>query len=199
MRKLFCALALAVLLLGFPAASRAQESKSESAESGDESGLKGWEWANFLVLAGGIGYLVKKNAGPAFEARGRHIRKGMLEAEDVKKDAERRFAAIEARLAGLDAEIAALRADARREEQAENARSAARAAAEIAKIEARAQQEIASAGKAAVLELRRYTAQLALELAEKKISARMTPETEDQLVQSFLDNLHGPSSSAYAN
>jgi F-type H+-transporting ATPase subunit b len=199
MKKFFCWLALALLLVGFPAVTRAQESKSESAEANGEAGLKMWEWANFLVLAGGIGYLIWKNAGPAFEARGRHIRKAMLEAEDAKKDAERRFARIEARLAGLDAEIARLRAEAQREEQSESARSAARAEAEVAKIQARAEQEIAAAGKAAVMELRRHTAHLALQLAEQKISARMTPETEDQLVHSFLDNLHGPSSSAYAD
>ena len=62
--------------------------------------------------------------------------------------------------------------------------------AEIAKIQAHAEQEIASAGKAARMALKRYSAELAMGLAEQKVRARMTPETEDALVQGFVRNLN---------
>ena len=66
-------------------------------------------------------------------------------------------------------------------------------AAEIAKIQAHAEQEIASAGKAARMELKRYSAELAIDLAEQKIRARMTPETQDALVRGFVRDLsHRP-------
>jgi F0F1-type ATP synthase membrane subunit b/b' len=61
--------------------------------------------------------------------------------------------------------------------------------AEIAKIQAHAEQEIASAGKAARMSLKRYAADLAVSLAEQKVRARMTPDTEDALVQGFVRNL----------
>ena len=38
-------------------------------DEGGEGGLQGWKWANFVLLAAGIGYLVGKNAGPFFSAR----------------------------------------------------------------------------------------------------------------------------------
>ncbi|HKE25672.1 MAG TPA: ATP synthase F0 subunit B [Bryobacteraceae bacterium] len=195
MRRTILWLVLAMSLLAAPVALRAEEKKSE----GESSGLKTWEWANFILLAAGLGYVIGKNAGPAFDARGRRIRKEMVEAEEAKKEADARALAVEKRLANLGDEIAALRAEAQREEEAENARYARHTAAEIAKIRARAEQEIAAAGKAARSELKRYAAELALGLAEKKLRARMTPETEDRLVRGFVKNLDSTSSTAQAN
>ena len=197
MKRLFAWAALAGLVFAAPWVVRADE---KSAAAGSESGsTKAWEWANFALLAGGLGYIIKKQAGPAYQARGRHIRKAMLEAEEIKKDADCRAAEVEQRVAGLAAEIAALRDEAQREEQAEYTRSAQRVAAEVAKVQARAEEEIAAAGKGAAAELKRHAAELALGLAEQKIRARMTAETEDRLVRGFLEKLHGPSSSAYAD
>ena len=197
MKRLILWTGLAARVLAVPGVARAEEKKSETA--GGESGLKAWEWANFILLAGGLGYIVRKHAGPFFEARGLHIRKEMLAAEEAKKEADSRAAAVELRLARLEDEIAALRAEAQREERAESARYVRHAVAEAAKIQARAEQEIAAAGKAARMELKRHAAELALGLAERKIRARMTAETEDQLVRAFRENLHGPSSSAHAS
>ncbi|HUK17157.1 MAG TPA: ATP synthase F0 subunit B [Bryobacteraceae bacterium] len=197
MKQPIFAIAMAGLLLGVPSVLSAEEKKSGS-ESGGHGELKAWEWANFILLAGGLGYIIGKNAGPAFEARGRRIRKDMVEAEEAKKEADSRVAAVEQRLAHLADEIAALRDEALREEESEHARYARHIAAEIAKIQAHAEQEIAAAGKAARMELKRYAAQIALGLAEQKIRSRMTPEIEDRLVRGFVSNLESPPSSAQA-
>ena len=197
MRRLLMWTVLALSLLLAPAGMRAEEKGSQAA--GEGSGLKVWEWANFVLLAAGLGYVIGKNAGPAFDARGRRIRKEMVEAEEAKKEADARAAAVELRLANLGAEIAALRAEAQREEEAENTRYSRHIAAEIAKIQSHAEQEIAAAGKAARMELKRYAAEVALGLAERKIRERMNPETEDRLVLGFVKNLEGPSSGAHAS
>jgi len=200
MKRLILWAGLAALILTASSVAWAAEEKSAGGEASSESGgLKAWEWANFLVLAGGLGYIIRKNAGPAFEARGRLIRKAMLEAEEIRKEAEARVADVERRLDHLADEIAALRAEAQHEEEAENARYERRTASELAKIQAHAEQEIAAAGKAARMELKRHAADLALELAERKIRARMNPATEDQLVRMFMDRLPGPPPSAAAN
>ena len=57
---------------------------------------------------------------------------------------------------------------------------------------------IASALKAAQLELKSYSAALAIDLARQKVRARMTPSDQDALVQNFVadlarQNLTGPS------
>ena len=158
-------------------------------EEGEEGHMEGWKWANFIVLAGGIGYLIGKNAGPFFENRTAQIRKDMVEAGAAREDAEARAAEVDRRLANLENEIAALRAEAHQEGEAEAQRLARLTADEVAKIQAHADQEIISAGKAARMELKRYSAGLAIGLAEQKIRARMTPGTEDELVRSFVNDL----------
>ena len=159
------------------------------AQDKEGGSLQIWKWANFVVLAGGLGYLIGKNGGPFFAARSVKIRKDMTEAGDARKEAEARAAEVDRRLANLEAEIAALRADSGQEEEAETGRFGRHTAAEIVKTQARGEEEIAAAGKAARLELKRYCADLAVGLAEQKIRARMTPETEDELVRGFIRDL----------
>ena len=159
------------------------------AEDKEDGGLQIWKWANFVVLAGGIGYLIGKKGGPFFAARSVKIRQDIVDAGAVRNEADTRAAEGERRLANLEAEIAALRAESGKEEQAETGRFGRHTAAEIAKTQAQAEQEIAAAGKAARMELKRYCADLAVGLAEQKIRARMTPETEDALVRGFVRDL----------
>jgi F-type H+-transporting ATPase subunit b len=161
------------------------------AEGGEAGGgsLQGWKWANFLLLAAGLGYIIGKNAGPFFAARSQSISKDISESEQIRRDAEARAAEVDRRLANLGADIAALRAESQREAQSETERLAAHAAAEIVKIEAHATREIAAAQKAARMDLRRYSGELAIELAEQKIRARMTPAAQDYLVRGFVRDL----------
>jgi F-type H+-transporting ATPase subunit b len=181
-------LASLIVVLGLAAAIPAARAQSGES-SGEKGSLKGWEWANFVVLAGALGYLAGKNGSPFFAARSGKIRQDMTDAAALRKDAETRAAEIERRLANLESDIAALRGEAKNEAQADGERIARQTAAESAKIQANAEQEIASAAKAARTELRRYAAQLAVELAERQIRARMTPDTQDELVRGFVDDL----------
>jgi F-type H+-transporting ATPase subunit b len=186
-----------LLVLGWaawaPAAFSQVADNAEKAAEKPESFAERYElelkWANFLLLAGVLGYMIGKNAGPFFAARSSSIRKDLDESEQKRQDALAQAAAVDARLADLDKEIAALRGESQAQSQAENERMAQHTAAEIAKIQAHAEQEIASAGKAARMELKRYSAQLAVELAEKKVRERMTPETQSELVRTFVRDL----------
>jgi F-type H+-transporting ATPase subunit b len=177
-----------------------QKPKESLAEKADEAGNKAhaaeeegsmdiWKWANFLILAGGLGYLIGKNAGPFFAARSAAIRKDMEDSLAQRQSAEARAADVEKRLANLESELAALRGEGERDAKAEAERMEQHTAAEIAKIQAHSQQEIAAAGKAARMELKRYAAELAVQLAEQKVRARMTPDTQNALVQRFVRNL----------
>jgi F-type H+-transporting ATPase subunit b len=193
-----------ILLVGLCAAPSvfAQESKSGAGQSGggqdQKSSLTLWNWANFVVLAGAIVYFSAKQGGPYFAARSRQIRKDMLEAGDVRKEAEERAAAVDRKLANLGADITRLKAESEQERQAEIERLRRHRAAERAKIQAHAEREVESAGKAARLELKRYAAELAVQLAEQKIRAGMTGEIQDGLVRGFVTDLASSSSPAGA-
>jgi F0F1-type ATP synthase membrane subunit b/b' len=189
MKRLVLAVSLAVLTAGLPAAALAAEPARKEAEAGGEGNLKIWEWANFLILVGGLGYLIRKHAGPFYAARAAGIGKDLVESERIAKDAAARAAEVDRRLASLDSEIAALRAESRKESAAEVERFASQTAAEIARIGVNGEQEIRAAQKAARLDLQCYAAHLALELAEQKVRVRMDAGAEDRLVGSFVRDL----------
>jgi F-type H+-transporting ATPase subunit b len=177
--------------VGFAQESQAGK-KPESFAERYELELK---WANFLILAGGLGYLIRKHGGPFLADRSRKIREDIVQAEEVRQDAERRAAEVDRRLAGLESEIAALRAESQKEAEAEKQRIEQQTPLEIAKVLTHAQQEIAAAGKTAQTELKKYAAELAIGLAEQKLRARMTPATEEALVRGFVrdvDSLSPP-------
>lgn len=204
MKKLPTLLLAAAFTLTTAALVRGQEKQPDSGtasgqsegESGEGAGMIGWMWANFVVLAGGLGYLAAKNAGPFFESRSRNIRQGIAEAEIVRKEAEGRAAQVAQRLANLESDIAGLRYSSKGEIEAETARMAARTTAEIGKIRAQAESEIAAAGKSARAELKRYSAQLAVGLAEQKLLARMNEQTQTALLEAFVHDLANPSARA---
>lgn len=148
-----------------------------------------WKLANFVLLAGGLGYLIYKKGGAFFHARSEQIRKGIAEAAKFKEEAQARYAQIEQRLAGLTTEIEHLRKTAREESGAEGERVRLETERDLKKIQAQAGQEMASAFKAARQELRAYSAELAIRLAEQSIRGRITAEIEDQLVASTIAEL----------
>lgn len=156
-------------------------------------------WVNFAILAIGLGYLIKKYGGPFFAARSERIQREIVEAAKVRQDAEARSADVDRRLANLQADLAALRTESRKELESLERHTTSKASAEIARIQSSAEQEIAAAGKAARLELKRYSAELAVHLAGEKIQARMTPQVQDGLVRDFVSELDGRAPRAQAN
>lgn len=200
MKRLAClSIMLGLAVLAPVRYARAAEPAAESGAQEQKEPSEIWKWANFLILAGGIGYLIAKNAPAFFAARSRQIVEDMTGAQKLREEADARAADVDRRLANLDADIAALRSESQAEVAAETERLKAHSAAEMAKIQVQVKQEIDTAGKAARMELRRYAAHLAIELAQRKIEARMTPETEDRLVRGFVQDLENPPSGVPRN
>jgi len=197
MRKLTLWTALLCGLAAAPAWAQQHEQSSERSEEGasavteGEGGLQLWAWANFILLAAGLTYVFRKNAIPFFNQRSVGIRKGMMEADQARAEAEQRIAAVQARLDRLETDIQSLKAAALAEEKSEHERVRQETTAELAKIRAHAEREIASAGKAARAELKRYSASLAVSAAVDKIRARINPTSQDALVREFVHDLTG--------
>jgi F-type H+-transporting ATPase subunit b len=157
-------------------------------EAGGEPGI-GWKWANFVLLALGLGYALAKMLPPLFKSRTEEIQKGIAEAQKIKQDADQRAAAVEAKTRALGADIERLRAESKAEMQQEAGRIRQETADQIARLKQKADDEIESAGKAARHELKAYAAKLALELAEQRVRAKLDAGTENALVDSFLHDL----------
>lgn len=149
-----------------------------------------WKWANFALLAGGLGYMIAKNAPAYFASRNEEIRKGLEEGAELQREANARTAAMEARLKNLEAEIAELRAKAKSEIAAEGERVQAETTAAMAKIQSHAEGEIAAAAKNERAVLKTYAADLALKMAEEKLRGQLTTQADAGLIQSFLKGLN---------
>jgi F-type H+-transporting ATPase subunit b len=160
-------------------------------EKGGESGdaLAVWRWANFAILAAGLGYLLVKTLPPFFTSRTSSIQKEITDAQKLKRDSEERAEAIMKRVSRLAADIEAFRVQSRAEMEREGERIREQAATHIRKLNEQAQGEIESAGKAARRELRVYAAELALDLAGQRIRARLDAATEAGLVDRFVGDL----------
>jgi F-type H+-transporting ATPase subunit b len=158
----------------------------EHGSGGGHGTLDFWKWINFALLVGIFAYFLYKKAGGFFRTRTGEIVRDLKEAARQKTEAEARYAEIDRRLASLGAEIEALRGKAREESAAEHERLRRDTERDLAKIQAQAEQEIAAASKAARQALRAYSAELAVELAQEKLQARITPESDDALVRSML-------------
>lgn len=163
---------------------------SEEGGHGNES-VQTWKLVNFGLLAVGLGWVIAKNAGPFFRGRTETIRQAIDEARQIRADAEARAAEIDRRLASLGSEIEKMSASAREEMSAESSRIQEETRRLSARLQAQAEQEIASAGKNAEAELHAHAARLALDLAEKKVRARMTPDLQGSLVERFVASLPG--------
>ncbi len=183
------ALALA-LGLAFASCALPQETPSgkESQAGQAEPGIW-WKWANFAILAAGLGYLIGKHVPPLFRKQSDAIQSALAESAKIKQDAAAYAAGVEARLGSLQREIQQLREDAHAEMTAESERIRRDTEHHVQKIREQSVQEIALMTRAAKDELRKYAAELAIGLADRHIRFRMNPEIQSQLVDGFLHDL----------
>ena len=199
--KRVCLIALFSLLFGFavfaqepaPAHTGGEQAVSgkveHAVEAENEGHLEMWKWANFLILAGVLGWLISKNAPAFFLSRTEQIQRGIAEAASLRQDAEARASKMEVRMASLQSEIEHVRADA----AAEIAREAERIRLEtehhMARVQAQGEQDIASFSKHLEKELKSSAAQLAIQLAEQRIQHGMSMDTHETLIDTFLRQL----------
>ncbi len=185
-------LLVALLALGTTAIYAQEEHKgAESAEQAEAEHAEEemWKWANFGILAVVLGVALMKTLPKAFAERTASIQKDITEAQAIKKDAEARAAKVEAQVKSLGADIEKFRAESAKEMAHEGDRIRQETAAHIARIEAQAGNEIESAGKIARRELRQFSAELALKLAEDRVRAKLDSGGEAALVDGFVAEL----------
>lgn len=175
------ALGCLVLLLGLTAAAGAQE---------EEKGPNvGFMWANFAILAVGLGVLIRKHVPALLRARSEEIQKAIEEAAKLKAESEARLAEIERRLTGIGSEIDKLRIELISEMNAEGNRLRGETERLVTRVHSQAQQEIQFMAKASRLELKAYSAELAIDMASQRIKARMNHDTQHGIVEAFLNDL----------
>lgn len=142
---------------------------------------------NFAVVLGLIVFLLRKKLPVAFKSRTESIQRSIEEAGKASEEARRRLSEVEGRLSRLDIEIAQMRAEADDSAKTEEQRLRHASEDERKRIVQSAEQEINMAAGAARRELKSYAAELAVDLAGKKI--KVGQSADQTLVREFTGKI----------
>ena len=181
--------ASALLLLFFAAMSAhaAEEGGNAATERANEI----FKWINFAIVAGVIVWVFLKLTPPFFRKNAETISSAITKATAAKAEADRQLRAAEEKLARLEQEVTQLRATAQREAAAEAERLRAITQSDIQRVRLAAKAEIEAAERAARLELKVITANLAVDGAESLLEKELTPQAQETLVAAFVQSLEG--------
>lgn len=142
--------------------------------------------ANFLVLAGGLYYLLRKPLERYLNARSEQIRTDLATAAETRREAAARLRQVEERLRALPSEIAALEARGREEVAAEELRLTRAAEAERQRLADQTRREIERQLLAARRALAEYAADLAIGVARARVTRELTPEEQMRLIDRYM-------------
>jgi len=153
---------------------------------------------NFLILFGGLAYLLRKPIIQFLEDRTAQIDTTIRDAEESRHEAETDLEKIERRLHELSQEVEELREKAVLDGEREKERIIRAAQEEGEKTKEAAQLEIEMISRAGIRGLKEYAVTLAAAEALERIQKRLTPEEHTRLIDDSierLENLHEKSRS----
>jgi F-type H+-transporting ATPase subunit b len=145
------------------------------------------EGLNFLVVVGFIVWFLARIMPKTLRARTERIQRELQQARTVTEDANRRLASVEERLARLDTEINGIKTQAQQDAVEKEKQMRAALEQEKQSIVNSSTQEIAAASSKAQSQLKRMTAELAIDRAKHRIA--VSAEADRSLVETFLVDL----------
>jgi F-type H+-transporting ATPase subunit b len=157
----------------------------------DYPGFEVWKFVNLAIFVGALVFILLRKAklGEAFRARSESIKAELEKARSERDAAIAKLKEVEARLAGLDSQIASIKERSQIEAVEERERIAQSTEAEIAKLTEQGQREIENAGKTAKKDLRRFTSEQSVRLAEEMIKRDIRPEDDVRLIARNIDEM----------
>ena len=154
-------------------------------------GFEAWKVFNLVVFTGLLIYVLRRPVGESLRTRREGIRQQLMRAQEERDAANAKLKEVDARLANLEGEVAAVRQQALREAAEEQERIKRSAEDDARKLREQAQREIESAGKVARQQLRRFAAEQSVRLAEEMIRRELRPEDDVRLLNGYVEDLGG--------
>ena len=167
----------------------------EGAEGGHEEGVPwgpiGFHALNLAILLG----IAWKFALPAVRDsvanRAAGIRRDIETTTTQQKAAEARYAELNGRLAGFEAELARMKAEAEVEAQREREQILVRAERDATQVREATERAVRAEVARARYELRQEAARLAVQIATEQIGANLKTEDEERFATEFLSSVKG--------
>jgi len=164
---------------------------SETTKWWDYPGFELWKFVNLFIFVALLVYILVRKAklGDAFRARRESIKAELEKARAERDAALAKLKEVEERLSGLDNQVATIKEKSKTEAAAERERIARSTEAEIAKLTAQGQRDIENAAKTAKKDLRRFTAEQSVRLAEDMIKRDIRPDDDARLINRNIDEM----------
>lgn len=148
-----------------------------------------WQTVNLIVFLGLLVWLLRKPAVTFFRDRRKEIEENIRKTDESRRRAEQLAADMEARLAKLDQELAAIHDHAKKEATAEQVELLRQTGEEARKVVDRAKAEMDARVRLGRKELTTYAGDLSVEIARDLLSRNVTPQDEDRLLAEGLSAL----------
>lgn len=145
-----------------------------------------WKIINFALFLLGLGYLIAKFAPRFFNARSADIQKAIQDATGLRIEAEFRSSEIDRKMSTLPAEIKRMREQGDAEMQRVRQGVLDETRLEIEHIRGNTRNEIEALRKEAADRVRRHTARLAIEAAERRLNETFAQGGEAPLLDDFI-------------
>jgi F-type H+-transporting ATPase subunit b len=194
--QVLAALLFNACLLGFTGTLRAgawelryAAAPAAREEGGEQKHEAIYKWINFVILAGGLAYLLRKPLAEFFAKRSASLRKSLEDGRKALETSEAQLRAVEEKLQRFEEEMAAFKTAAQREMQAERELLRQATARETEKLLESLRAQMETATRQARFELKLYAAQQAVGLAQQMISERLDEASQQRLVRQFIAGL----------
>jgi F-type H+-transporting ATPase subunit b len=162
------------------------------AAHGAHGGFTSTDWfrvMNFVVLAGGLFFLLRKAVPRALNSRIKGIQEQLSDLEAKKAAAERRLAEYTQKLGGLEKEADRIMADYVRQGQEAKARILKEAETAAEKLQLQARRNIEHEFLQAKAQLQRDIFESSLARAEELLRRNITAQDQHQLVEDYLQKV----------
>ncbi len=150
-----------------------------------------WKFINLAVFVGLMIYLLKKPLTEAFKTKREVIRAELIKAEEERKSALEKLTEVESKTAQLESEKDRIILTSQVEADNEQRRIAEQTVGDIAKIRSQAEAEIARTKTVAQNQLRKFSAEESIRLAEQLLREKLGVTSDADLVRVGIDNLGG--------
>ncbi len=182
---MFLSFIMSELLLAFAGA--------EETHWWDYPGFELWKFINLAIFVAALVFAMRRffNVPEMFRDRKETIKRELTKAQQERDAAVAKLKEVEERLARLDTEVTIIKEQSAREAMDERERIARSTETEISRLSEQALREIESAGKAARKDLRHYTAEQSVRLAEEIVRREIKPEDDARLIGNNIEELGG--------
>jgi len=164
---------------------------SENPHWWDYPGFELWKFVNLAIFVIVLVVAMRKFFGvpEMFRNRKESIRAELEKARSERDAALAKLKEVEERLASLNSQVATIKERSTVEAQEERERIARSTQDEIAKLTAQAQREIENTATVAKKDLRRFTAEQSVRLAEDMIKRDIRPDDDARLLTRNIEEM----------